>query len=576
MDSSVSLKRGNLMALGKWTLSGFITLATVLVYSGISPKIPGTQRPQKSDDTSALIDNLKNVCDGDIGYLSTSSGSGFLPLGVSVPDTLHLDQKLPVTSHTLRELVSRGAKAVPELIAHLNDARLTKINITHESIIGGIHFSNEYDFNRRTNNSDKGMRGGLFPDPSNNTRYTVTVGDLCFVALGQILNRDFEAVRYQPTAFVIINSPTTSRSLRKVIKEEWGGITPAQHKESLVRDFLKPDHEYRRIGACLRLGFYYPEAIERLALKQLAEPRYDTYKVESFVCEKLYPEKDPKMRDRLTKAFIAHEGEGSRDGIQLQLFHDLRLREADEKGGLSFSFRGKYDSRACLVELFSYPKTVTSANEPFFRSVDNAAQARFIDALAFFPSPKIDVAIRRILHSTEDGNLARTCVRFLVGRRADQDIKMYVNLRRKSADDERRRELEGLWEMLGWTPLHVGAEIGKTDQIADLIAKGANVNTRATNGQTALHLAARFGQTKVVRLLLANGADPNCRDATNATPLHAAAYYCQRHSVLLLLAYKADRNAKTLNGHTPLYYAKMNIDEETVRLLEDSNAKEKK
>ena len=60
--------------------------------------------------------------------------------------------------------------------------------------------------------------------------------------------------------------------LRTAIKKEWGELTPEQHKQSLIRDFKEPDHASRRNEACLRLGYYYPESLEPLVLKQLADP----------------------------------------------------------------------------------------------------------------------------------------------------------------------------------------------------------------------------------------------------------------------------------------------------------------
>src|SRR5262249_30279974 len=159
--------------------------------------------------------------------------------------------------------------AVPKLIAHLGDKRPTKITISHEGIIGGMFFPDEYDYNRRTVKAA--------PDGVNQERlsrrdadsHTVTVGDLCFVALGQIVNRSFSAVRYQPTACIMINSPTRSEALRSAIKKEWGTLTPEQHKASLIRDFREPDHEDRRTGACVRLAYFYPDALESLVLENL-------------------------------------------------------------------------------------------------------------------------------------------------------------------------------------------------------------------------------------------------------------------------------------------------------------------
>lgn len=165
-------------------------------------------------------------------------------------------------------------------------------------MIGAMLFNDEYDYNTRTAkqapegvNRDTGFGGN---DPNT---HTVTVGDLCFVAIGQIVNRSFSAVRYQPTMCIMVNSPTYSEALRKAIKKEWGNLNGEKHKASLERDFLEPDSEYRRVGACLRLGFYYPDLLEPLALRQLAEPRYNVFKVQTLVRERLYRAKDAGVQE---------------------------------------------------------------------------------------------------------------------------------------------------------------------------------------------------------------------------------------------------------------------------------------
>ncbi len=58
-------------------------------------------------------------------------------------------------------------------------------------------------------------------------KHTVTVGDLCWVALGQIVNRRFDAVRYQPTAIIIVSSPTLSPTLCKQVRADWANLTEA-------------------------------------------------------------------------------------------------------------------------------------------------------------------------------------------------------------------------------------------------------------------------------------------------------------------------------------------------------------
>jgi ankyrin repeat protein len=455
--------------------------------------------------------------------MPTQTGGGFLPLGTSRPAALLLGQQPPARSGVLRELVKRGAGAVPQLLAHLDDKRPTKIRVTHEGIIGGMFFYDEYDYNARTvKRRPKGVNCDKFRKVKRPRAHSVTVGDLCFVALGQIVNRHFNAVRYQPTACIMINSPTDSEALRKAIRAEWSDLTPAHHKESLVRDFVEPDDEARRIGACLRLGYYYPEALEALALKQLAAPRYDVFEAEAFVREKLYRAKDARQRQQLFDAFVAKRGEVARQGCLLELFEDLVEQEADEQRAHDPPLKEKYAARACLVELYGYPKGVKSDQRPHLMPTSNTIQARFIEAVAFFPSAKLDQAVRNILHSTDDDYLAKARARYLVGRGADDDIRRYVAKRLKGADEHRQEELQGMLERVGWTRLNVAAEAGERAVVEGLIRKGADVNARAANGQTPLHVAAEYGGFGAIDALLKHKANPNLKDRQGRTPVQIA------------------------------------------------------
>lgn len=75
------------------------------------------KEPLPQNDVSVLIDKLQEIAEGDAGYMSTMSGIGFLPLGTSQAGAFLLGQKPTTPSSTLRELVKRGAPAVPYLIA---------------------------------------------------------------------------------------------------------------------------------------------------------------------------------------------------------------------------------------------------------------------------------------------------------------------------------------------------------------------------------------------------------------------------------------------------------------------------
>jgi hypothetical protein len=101
-------------------------------------------------EIAELIDRLADVAEGDLGYSASMSGDKFLPLEASGhAGAMLLGQKPPKTSDALKRLVEAGASAIPALIAHLNDLRETKINLSHEGGFGGMMFNDEYDFNAR-------------------------------------------------------------------------------------------------------------------------------------------------------------------------------------------------------------------------------------------------------------------------------------------------------------------------------------------------------------------------------------------------------------------------------------------
>lgn len=480
------------------------------------------------NEITGLISKLQATKDGDVGYMATMSGSKFSALEEEGQSgAMLLGQKGPAASAPLRDLVKKGAAAVPYLIAHLNDTGKTQMTIKHNMGMGGMFFEDEYDFNRRTRKAVPENVNRSFGSERNGTpnEHTLTVGDLCFVALGQIVNRSFNAVRYQPTACIMINSPTSSDTLLKVIKEEWGTLTPEQHKQSLIRDFVEPDYEARREGASLRLGYYYPKALEPLVLKQLAEPRYNIFEAQTLVREKLYKTKDAKARKDLLTTFVAERGEVARQGVLLYLFGDLDTQEADEEGRLGPPLKEKYAARRCLVDLFGYPEGVKSKDRPVLLPLENCSQARFIDTLVHYHTESIDRAVREVLHSTDEIYLAQACSRYLVGRGADKEILKYVEQRLPGADLERRRELETMKERVGWTPLHVAADQRDPGLVERLITQGAEINARAANGQTALHVAAARGNYGVVRALLKRNADPNVEDAMGRRPAQVGIHY---------------------------------------------------
>src|SRR5207248_6700281 len=127
-------------------------------------------------------------------------------------------------SPVMRELVARGPAAVPQLVAHLKDTRPTRLTVRNpvssgapfavtgkSSLLGGLD----------------GLFGPMAAEPP--TSYTLTVGDLCYVALGQIINRDHAVVGYVPSAIVIVDPISASPDRIAELTRKWGRLTPARH-----------------------------------------------------------------------------------------------------------------------------------------------------------------------------------------------------------------------------------------------------------------------------------------------------------------------------------------------------------
>ena len=151
------------------------------------------------------------------------------------------------------------------MIKHLNDKRPTKLKVGNQFPIMNKWFAEEYDPRNKFGKDVKPQETNLkdIAERSFSEEYTIRVGDVCFVLIGQIVNRDLLAVRYQPSGNMVINSPIESPKLIERIKQDWGEIDKSGHLESLIEDLNKaPDMEAR--DAAIRLRFYYPDKIEKI------------------------------------------------------------------------------------------------------------------------------------------------------------------------------------------------------------------------------------------------------------------------------------------------------------------------
>jgi hypothetical protein len=250
---------------------------------GRVPDVRLAPRPPVSAEQAkrikGLIAGLATLDSADVGLSPTLSGHAFAPVaGQSHAGTLLLTDHRLKPSDALRELVALGPDALPLLLDALGDKTPTKLTIRHDGRFGGMSYRGELDLNP-VNPAEaavyKGRSGaprGLQSGGGHINSHTVTVGDACFVAVGQIVGRRYQAVRYQPTANIVINSPTQDPKLCAEVRSIWTSKDAAQKLfDSLLADYATEGifngrsldgwglGSDQQCGAALRLLYYFPK-----------------------------------------------------------------------------------------------------------------------------------------------------------------------------------------------------------------------------------------------------------------------------------------------------------------------------
>jgi len=278
---------------------------------GSQPPISETE----SNRIKMLIQGLATIDKPTFGINGTLSGSAFSPIdsAYQVNSGLIMNHGFGTNSEFV-ELVKLGPKALPFLLQALDDKTPTKLVINNGvSFFGDMRFEHELAGNRANTNEQEILnwpfeRESLRPDHRETlTNYTVTIGDACFVAIGQIVGRPYQAVRYQPTAMIVINTPTHDDLLAKQVRAIWQSMNSAQHLlDSLLLDYAGGKNSDRRgfgDGAAMRLLYYFPQQTTNLIvqrLRSLGESKSD--ETSDFIRSLTFCQ-EPSIRDELRRIF---------------------------------------------------------------------------------------------------------------------------------------------------------------------------------------------------------------------------------------------------------------------------------
>lgn len=352
--------------------------------------------------TDELIDRFIDITNEQFSVRTNIIAGDPLP-----PGLLRQQQPALAPAKAQEELLRRGVAAMPQLLAHLDDARKTKSVI--KGMFSGITYSAEYDWNQRSEKmrpigvvanafSHLEQRGLKIVGQPEGNEYAVTVGDLCFNLIGDIVNRGYQCVRYQPTAIIIVNSPVLCPNLCKAVRAQWNGVTAARHRASLESDVVTPDRPGRDQSGIARLLRYYPDAAPAAVRKSLSGPVYNFDGISDLV-SKLYATADPAARKRMIDQFITENPGPSRDALVLELWGDKFIEVGQE-------IRAKQAVKAAPRNILK--SLIGDFDEDYPPLIDpalHADPARLISAISEFPSAEIDQIVREtfLRYSTNHG-----------------------------------------------------------------------------------------------------------------------------------------------------------------------------
>jgi hypothetical protein len=351
-------------------------------------------------------------------------------------------------AEVIQKIVEAGMDGYPQLIEHLDDQRTINIPaIDVAENTAGIWHRKTYDFNSGTTTAPEGVNGLPFwgIPPGRMDQYEITVGDMCYFALGQIVNRRWTGVNVHQGEFTTVSSPTVCKEVKQAVIDEWGALDHKTHREKLIADFRNPDSTDRLIGAYLRLSYYYPADVEKLVLEFLDRPP-TSHSRTIDLAKKIAAIDDPAERKNTLATLISENGEQYKDAIECHLFKVIseityNKRELNRLSAVDIH------AKKILHETFGWPKPVTAeqwkptVKKNFFES----ELAGFIEHLTHDDSEAIGNRVKQILESDrcigEEG-LVEACFACLASR---DRFGNYLADRLKAADFSKVTQNEFSW-----------------------------------------------------------------------------------------------------------------------------------
>ncbi|HEY3779740.1 MAG TPA: hypothetical protein VGL56_01560 [Fimbriimonadaceae bacterium] len=342
----------------------------------------------RDQEVEGLIDKLVNFGSGMNGTEESLCSSRFLAIDeVTTFGRAPLAAAEPRIDPNLKRLIQIGVRALPALLEHLSDSRATKcVYALPPDNFRETWFADEYDpryLDPKRQPPVNKIAPGARPPVRN---YTFKVGDVCFVAIGQIVNRPTGAFRYQPTNCGVINAPTHTPTLAAAERFDWSGLTKAEHAKQLEDDAYSLV-SYVSVGATKRLLYYYPAVGKRVALRLLNRKFYYYMAIWNFADDQLMATDSVVEWTRLVDEAKKKFGP---EAVKLLpywlhfMYWETNMDHAPPK-----------QNRATMILKTLFPDYSEYRNT-FYNVVDLRDQADLVKGLQSFPGKAIDAAVQKV------------------------------------------------------------------------------------------------------------------------------------------------------------------------------------
>jgi hypothetical protein len=237
------------------------------------------------------------------------------------------------------------------------------------------------------------------------------------IVQGQMLiEKGFQACRYQASGGVIITSPCRSPALCRRLRTAFQGLTVESHKAGLTHDLLEPRSEIERIGAYERVCYYYPHWADDKIVQALSTPTYSGASVRGFVWNVMSKDIEPLYLQARLSEFTSQHGAVSREGVHLELQEYLEVMPPTPA-------LADLLQRGFLAKGRAVSKEKGSRSDAPINVWRDDVRARFIGSLVCDDSEKVDKAIYKIFVANRDDDFLALCC---VGRRAAGPRRLLV------------------------------------------------------------------------------------------------------------------------------------------------------